>query len=281
MKKTYSLIAAAAALLLAACGTTAGGTSSAEGEETAAAGALSEPLVVGATPVPHAEILQFVQDELADDAGLTLEIVEFTDYVQPNVALAEGQIDANYFQTVPYLDEQSEAAGYDFTAVTEVHLEPLGLYSSTLEDVTDLPDGAEIAIPNDPTNGGRALTLLAANDLLTLADTGTASPTVRDITENPKNLKITQIEAAQLPRSLADVDAAVINGNYAIDAGLEPATDALLLEDAEGNPNVNVVVVRAGEEDDPRVLALDELLRSEQVRQFIEENYQGAVIPAF
>jgi D-methionine transport system substrate-binding protein len=279
MRKTPAALAVLTVVLLAACGSGSDDATSDAATDTAAA--LSEPLKVGASPVPHAEILKFVQDELAGDTGLKLEIVEFTDYIQPNVALAEKQIDANYFQTVPYLEEQSTAAGYDFTAVTKVHLEPLGLYSSSLKDVADLPDGAEIAIPNDPTNGGRALDLLAANGLLTLADTGATSPSARDITDNPKNLKITEIEAAQLPRSLQDVDAAVINGNYAIDAGLKPAEDALVLEEAEDNPNVNVLVVRAGDEDDPRVQALAQLLTSDEVRTFIEDTYQGAVIPAF
>lgn len=279
MRKTRAALAVLTAVLLAACGS--GSDDATTGADATGTAASSEPLKVGATPVPHAEILRFVQEKLAEEAGLKLEIVEFTDYIQPNVALAEKQIDANYFQTVPYLEEQSAAAGYEFTAVANVHLEPLGLYSSSLQDAAALPDGAQLAIPNDPTNGGRALRLLADNGLLTLADTGTTSPTVRDITDNPKNFKITEIEAAQLPRSLPDVDAAVINGNYAIDAGLKPAEDALVLEDAEDNPNVNVLVVRSGGEDDPRVVALARLLTTDDVRKFIEDTYEGAVIPAF
>jgi D-methionine transport system substrate-binding protein len=273
MRSTNSLAAAlvvATALAVSACG---GGS--------AELSASDEPLRVGASPVPHAEILRFIDEELADDAGLDLDIVEFTDYVQPNVALDDGSIDANYFQTVPYLEEQEADGGYDFTALDPVHIEPLGIYSDSLADLADLPDGATVAIPNDPTNAGRALRLLAANDLITLADTGKAAPTALDIAENPKDLQIQEIEAAQLPRSLADVDAAVINGNYAIDADLKPAEDALALEEAEGNPNANLLVVRAGTEDDERIQQLEELLHSDEVRNFIEKTYEGAVIPAF
>ena len=269
-RTTLAAVATATLLGLTACG---GG----EAELSAA----DEPLRVGASPVPHAEILRFVDEELADDAGLDLEIVEFTDYVQPNVALDDGSLDANYFQTVPYLEEQEASAGYDFTALEPVHIEPLGIYSESLTDLADLPDGATVAIPNDPTNAARALRLLEANDLITLADTGDAAPTALDIEANPKDLEIQQVEAAQLPRSLADVDAAVINGNYAIDADLSPAEDALALEEAEGNPNANLLVVRSGNEDAERIVQLEELLHSDEVRQFIEETYAGAVLPAF
>ncbi|MBN1091329.1 MetQ/NlpA family ABC transporter substrate-binding protein [Blastococcus sp. TML/M2B] len=268
-RSVLAAVAAAAVLGLSACG----GDAELSGAD--------EPLRVGASPVPHAEILNFIADELADDAGLELEIVEFTDYVQPNVALDDGSLDANFFQTVPYLEEQEKNAGYDFTALDPVHIEPLGLYSESIDDVAALPDGATIAIPNDPTNAGRALRLLEANDLLTLADTGDDAPTALDVDQNPKNLEITEVEAAQLPRSLADVDAAVINGNYAIDADLNPAEDALVLEEGEGNPNANLLVVRTGDEGDERITKLEELLHSDEVRTFIEETYSGAVLPAF
>jgi D-methionine transport system substrate-binding protein len=245
-RSTLLLAASAATVLLAACG---GG----EAELSAA----DEPLRVGASPVPHAEILRYIDEELAADAGLDLEIVEFTDYVQPNVALDDGSLDANYFQTVPYLEEQETSAGYDFASLEPVHIEPLGIYSSTLTDLADLPDGANVA------------------------DTGDAAPTSLDIEGNPTNLEISEVEAAQVPRSLADVDIAVINGNYAIEADLVPAEDALALEDAEGNPNANLVVVRTGDEDDERIKQLEELLHSDEVRSFIEQTYEGAVIPAF
>ncbi|SEK81806.1 D-methionine transport system substrate-binding protein [Blastococcus sp. DSM 46786] len=271
MRTRFPALLAASAMtaLLAACG--------GEAELSAA----DEPLRVGASPVPHAEILRYIDENLAEDAGLDLEIVEFTDYVQPNVALDDGSLDANYFQTTPYLEEQEASAGYDFEALDPVHIEPLGIYSSTLTDLADLPDGATVAIPNDPTNAARALRLLEANGLITLADTGDAAPTSLDIEGNPKNLEISEVEAAQVPRSLADVDIAVINGNYAIEADLVPAEDALALEEGEGNPNANLLVVRTGDEGDERIQELEGLLHSDEVRQFIEENYEGAVLAAF
>ena len=264
---------------LAACGSSDDTT----GTEPAASGTAGQSLgtlKVGATPVPHAEILQYVKDNLAEGVGLELEIVEFTDYIQPNVALNEGQLDANYFQHIPYLEEQEKSAGYDFANVGGVHLEPLGVYSQKVTSLDQLADGATIAIPNDPTNGGRALKLLAANGLITLADTGDTSPTARDIADNPKNLEIVEIEAAQLPRSLQDVDAAVINGNYAIEADLNPAEDALAIESAQDNPYVNVLVTRTELKDDPRIQALIALLQGPEVKAFIEQQYSGAVIPA-
>jgi D-methionine transport system substrate-binding protein len=271
MRTRFPALLAASAMtaLLAACG---GQT------ELSAA---DEPLRVGASPVPHAEILRYIDENLAEDAGLDLEIVEFTDYVQPNVALDDGSLDANYFQTIPYLEEQETRAGYDFEALDPVHVEPLGIYSNTLTDLADLPDGATVAIPNDPTNAARALRLLEANGLITLADTGDAAPTSLDVEGNPKELEISEVEAAQVPRSLADVDIAVINGNYAIEADLVPAEDALALEEGEGNPNANLLVVRTGDEGDERIQELEELLHSDDVRQFIEQNYEGAVLAAF
>ncbi|WP_104525452.1 MetQ/NlpA family ABC transporter substrate-binding protein [Blastococcus atacamensis] len=272
MRTRFPALLAATAMtaLLTACG---GGDAELSGAD--------EPLRVGASPVPHAEILRYIDENLAEDAGLDLEITEFTDYIQPNVALDDGSLDANYFQTIPYLEEQEASAGYDFQALEPVHIEPLGIYSSTLTDLADLTDGATVAVPNDPTNAARALRLLEANDLITLADTGDAAPTSLDIEGNPKNLEISEVEAAQVPRSLTDVDIAVINGNYAIEADLVPAEDALALEAAEGNPNANLLVVRTGDEDDERIQQLEELLHSDEVRQFIEDTYEGAVLPAF
>ncbi|WP_131103622.1 MetQ/NlpA family ABC transporter substrate-binding protein [Ornithinimicrobium sufpigmenti] len=270
---TLTVLLTAGALALSACGSDTAAETGGTAED-------SGPLTVGVSPLPHAQILQFVDDELAEEAGLELELVEFTDYLQPNVALDDGSLDANYFQHAPYLAEQEAAAGYDFEAVAPVHLEPLGLYSATLGTVEEIPDGAQIAIPNDPTNGARALHLLADQGLLTLADTGEASATVLDIEDNPQDLQFVEIEAAQLPRSLPDVDAAVINGNYAIQADLSPATDALAAEAPEDNPYANLLVVRAGDEDDPRIAQLAELLGSEEVARFIEDTYDGAVISA-
>jgi D-methionine transport system substrate-binding protein len=238
-------------------------------------------LKVGASPVPHAEILNYIKANLAEGEGLNLEVVEFTDYIQPNVALQDKQIDANYFQTVPYLDEQKRSRGYDFTPLEAVHLEPLGLYSRKFDDLAAVPDGAQVGIPNDPTNAGRSLRLLADKGLITLKDTGQNAPTALDVDQNSKQLKITEIEAAQLPRSLQDLDLAVINGNYALEGGLTPAKDALELESAENNPNANLLVVRTGDQDDPRVQKLEKLLHSPEVKKFIEDKYQGAVIPTF
>jgi len=235
---------------------------------------------VGAVPVPHGEILTFVQETFGESRGIEIEIVEFTDYVQPNVALDEGEIDANFFQHQPYLDEFNEQRGTSLVSVVPVHIEPLGIYSNDIESLDDIEDGAQIAIPNDVTNAGRALKLLEANGLLTM-DEDVDNPSVRDITDNPKVLEIVELEAAQLPRSLEDVDLAVINGNYALEAGLKPAEDALALESGEDNPYANFLVVREGDEDEPAVQLLAELLQTDEVRTFIEESYEGGVLPAF
>ena len=274
-----TLLALTGALTLAACGGETGSADDTADDAAGSAGAENTTLTVGASTVPHGEILQFVADELAADAGLKIEIVEFTDYVQPNVALDEGALDANYFQHQPYLDQQIADAGYDFVGLVPVHLEPLGVYSDSLGSIAEIPQGGTVAIPNDPTNGGRALDLLAAEGLITLAETE-GSPTVLDIDENPKDIEFTEVEAAQLPRSLADVDAAVINGNYAIEADLSPAQDAIAAEAAEGNPYANLLVVRAEDQDDEALVALAELLQSNEVATFIEDTYSGAVIPA-
>ncbi|MFI6318499.1 MetQ/NlpA family ABC transporter substrate-binding protein [Nonomuraea sp. NPDC050556] len=263
---------AALALLLTACGTSQSATPAAATQDAV--------LKVGASPVPHAEILQFVKNNLAKQAGLNLEIVEFTDYVQPNVQLSEGQLGANFFQHKPYLDDFNASKGTKLSFVTPVHLEPLGLYSKKLTDVAALPAEATVAVPNDATNLGRALKLLADNGIITLKDGVGTAATERDVTANPKKLTFKPIEAAQIPRSLEDVDAAVINGNYAIEAGLKPATQALVLEKTEGNPYANGLVVQAGHEKDPNIVKLGQLLQDQKVKDFIQKKYEGAVIPA-
>jgi D-methionine transport system substrate-binding protein len=274
------------ALGLAACGSdddsdTTSAAASAPATTGAGGGRLSsEPLRVAATPVPHAEILAFVKDELAPRAGLNLEIREFTDYVVPNTALDEGQVDANYFQTPGYLEDQSRARGFDFVSVADVHIEPLGLYSKKVRSIDEIPDGAKVAIPNDAANEARALRLLDANGIIRLEDPESETATPRDIADNPHDLDFTEVEAAQTPRALDDVDLAVINGNYALEARLSPADDALVLERAEGNPNVNLLVTTPDLQDDPRIVELARLLRSPEVRRFIEQKYRGAVIPA-
>ena len=273
MRRLTALVASATLLLgLAACGS----------DDSDAAGTTgTDTLKVGVSPVPHAEILKYVADNLAAGEGLKLEIVEFNDYIQPNVALQEKQLDANYFQHVPYLDEEKASKGYKFTALKPVHIEPLGVYSKTVKNLADVPDGGVVGIPNDPSNSGRALNLLAANNLLTLKPGAGVKATEKDITANPKNLKFTALEAAQLPRSLEDTALSVINGNYAIETGLKPATDALALETGENNPYANLVVVRTGDEGDERVAKLEKLLHSGEVKKFITDKYQGSVLPAF
>ncbi|MFF8033283.1 MULTISPECIES: MetQ/NlpA family ABC transporter substrate-binding protein [unclassified Streptomyces] len=270
-KITTAVLAAGALTLgLTACGS-----------EKDAASDTSGPLVVAASPVPHAEILTFVRDNLAEEAGLDLEVKEFTDYVTPNTATEDGSVGANYFQTQPYLDDFNKKNGTHVVSVVDVHLEPLGLYSRKAGKTAELRSGATIAIPNDTVNEGRALQLLAEGGLLTLKEGVGAAATPADITENPKKLTFKELEAAQTPRVLDDVDAAVVNGNYAIESDLEPAEDALVLESAEGNPNSNLLAVKEGNEDDPRVKKLAELLTSPEVKKFIEDKYAGSVLASF
>ncbi|MEV7022999.1 MetQ/NlpA family ABC transporter substrate-binding protein [Kitasatospora sp. NPDC093558] len=270
VKFTSVLATAGLAFSLAACSSS--GSSSSDP---------NAPLKVVASPTPHGQILKFVKDNLADKAGLKLDIKEVTDYVTPNTAVQDGSADANYFQHVPYLEDFNKKNGTTIVSVEPVHLEPLGVYSKKIKSITDLPDGATIGLPNDATNEGRALKLLADNKLITLKDGVTTAATPADITGNPKNLKWKELEAAQLPRSVADLDAAVINGNYALDSGLKPATDALVLEKAEGNPYANILAVKKGKENDPRVKKLAELLHSPEVKKYIDDTFKGSVIPAF
>ncbi|MFL1382088.1 MULTISPECIES: MetQ/NlpA family ABC transporter substrate-binding protein [unclassified Nocardiopsis] len=266
--------AALAAAVLAACG-----SPSERAEEGTDEDGLTV-LRVGATPTPHAEILQFIDENLAADAGLRLEIVEYTDYNQPNAALAEGELDANYYQTVPFLEEYLAGnTGADLSYVSDVHLEAFGIYSEDVADLADLPEGAEIGVPNDTSNMGRALHLLADADVITLADDVEGSPTVDDIEDNPLNVKVTPVEAAQLPRSLQDLDAAVVNGNYALEADLPNTANALAWEGTENNPYANGLVVRSEDADAEDIVRLDGLLHSPQVRDFMEERWQGIVLP--
>ncbi|MFH0177826.1 MetQ/NlpA family ABC transporter substrate-binding protein [Streptomyces cacaoi] len=251
------------------------------GSDKDAASDTSGPLTVAASPTPHAEILNFVKDKLAKKAGLDLEVKEFTDYVTPNTATEDGSVDANYFQNQPYLDDFNKKNGTHIVPVVTVHLEPLGLYSHKVKSADALKSGATVAVPNDSVNEARALKLLAANKLITLKEGVGNDATPADITENPKKLKFKELEAAQTPRSLDDVDAAVINGNYAIEADLKPASDALVLESAKDNPYGNFLAVKDGNEDDPRVKKLAKLLTSAEVKKFIEDKYDGSVIASF
>jgi D-methionine transport system substrate-binding protein len=237
----------------------------------------SNTLTIGASPIPHAQLLNLVKEELAAQ-GITLRVVEFTDYVQPNTALIAGDLDANFFQHIPYLESNAEWSSRLVSAFG-VHIEPFGLYSRRHRSIAALPNGATIAIPNDPSNGGRALLLLQANGLIRLREGSGLNATPRDIVSNPKNFRFQELEAAQLPRSLQDVDAAAINGNYALQAGLNPASDSLIIEGAE-SPYVNIVVVQKGNERNPKIIALKNALLSERVRNYINRNYEG-VVPVF
>ncbi|MFJ2537105.1 MetQ/NlpA family ABC transporter substrate-binding protein [Pseudomonas sp. NPDC087614] len=238
-----------------------------------------ETLTVAATPVPHAEILEFVKSALAKE-GVDLKVKVFTDYVQPNVQVAEKRLDANFFQHQPYLDEFNKAKGTHLVAVTGVHLEPLGAYSSKIKDLKDLPSGANVVIPNDATNGGRALLLLAKAGVIKLKDSNNILSTVKDIVENPKDLKIRELEAATIPRVLTQVDLALINTNYALEAKLDPSKDALVIE-GNDSPYVNILVSREDNKDSDAMKKLAAALHSPEVKQFITEKYKGAVLPAF
>lgn len=296
MKKFVSLLltGALACALLAGCG----GGNTASPSPSASAPASSAPvepsapvasnplegtvLKVGATPAPHAEILEVVKGLLAEQ-GITLEIVEFNDYIQPNLAVESGELDANYFQHVTYMNEFNVSDSTHLVSAADVHYEPFGLYAGKTASIADLADGAQIAVPNDTTNEARALLLLEQEGLITLKEGAGITATKADIAENPKNLDIVELEANQLPVRLADVDMAVINGNYAIDAGLKVA-DAVAIEAADGEAAtayVNVLAVKEGNEDSPAIQALAAALTSQEVKDFIDETYAGAVVPVF
>lgn len=260
MKKSFKTLLAAAFILVGAT-------------------ALAGELKVGATPVPHAELLNLVKEDLKTE-GVDLKVVEFTDYVTPNLALAEGELDANFFQHFPYLEKFSNERGLNLVSAGKVHVEPLGVFSQKIKDIKDLPNKATIAIPSDPSNGGRALILLHNNGIIKLNDPTNLYVTEFDIVENPKKLKFKPIEAAQLPRVLPDVEAAVINGNYALEAGFSPVEDSLLLEGAE-SPYANIIAVKSGDESKEDIQKLLKVLQSKKVSNYIGANYKGGVVPAF
>lgn len=236
-------------------------------------------LKVGATPVPHAELLNLVKDDLLAQ-GIDLQIIEFTDYIKPNLSLNDGEIDANFFQHVPYQDSFNTDHGTEIVSVGTVHVEPLGLYSKKYKSVEELPNGAQIAIPSDAVNGGRSLILLADKGLIKLSESAGLEATEKDIIENPKQFKFIAVEAAQLPRVLDDVDASIINGNYALEAKLNPAKDAILLEGAE-SPYANILSVKKGNETDERIQKLLIALQSDKVKDYIDSHYNGGVVAAF
>ena len=269
-------------LSLAACGGDSAADSGAADTGAAEEGGDSGEtvtLTVAASPTPHAVILEQCVPILAEQ-GIDLVINQYSDYVVPNTAVEDGDEDANYFQHLPYLEEFNETRGTHLVSVAGVHIEPMGIYAGRVESLEDLPDGAVIGIPNDPTNEGRALLLLEAQGLITLDDSSNLSATPNNIVDNPKNLQFEEIEAQTLPSSRPDLDLAVINSNYALGAGQNPTTDALAIESGD-SPYVNVLVVKEGNEDNAAVQALVEALHSDTIRDFITEEFDGAVVPAF
>lgn len=296
MKKLISAtLAASLALSLAACGSSASTDSvAASSESTAASSEAAEStaetselagttLKVAASPTPHAEILNAAKDILAEQ-GIDLEVIEFTEYVQPNLVTESGEVDANYFQHKPYLDGFNVEQGTHLVSVGPVHYEPLGIYPGKSSDLENIADGATIAIPSDTTNEARALQLLATQGLITVRDDAGLTATINDITENPHNIKFEEIEAAQLPRTVQDVDFAVINGNYALAAGFSVKNDALATEDASSEAAqtyANILAVKEGRENDPAIQALYAALTSDKVKDYINSTYDGAVVPIF
>ena len=290
MKKLVSLLlsGALAVGLLAGCGggtgtsQTPAGNSESPAASTETGSLEGTTLKVGATPAPHAEILEVVVPILAEQ-GITLEIVQYNDYVQPNNAVEDGSLDANYFQHITYMNDFNDQNGTHLVSAAEVHYEPMSLYAGKVSSLDELADGALIGVPNDATNEARALLVLQQEGLITLREGAGITATINDIVDNPKNLQFSEMEAAQLPLRLADLDMAVINGNYAIDAGLN-VSDALAVESADGEAAqayVNVLAVKEGRETDPAIQALAAALCSDEVKTYIEENYNGAVVAVF
>ena len=276
LKKLFAALAVSGGLVftLAGCGDKAPAEKAAAPAQTAAV-----ELKIGVSPVPHADIINFVAPTLEKE-GVKVKVIALNDYVQPNLALSEKELDANFFQHKPYLDTFSKEHKLNLAVLAAVHLEPMGVYSKSIKNVADLPDGAKIAVPNDPTNGGRALKVLETAGILKVRPEAGILASPADIVDNPKHVKIVEVEAAQLPRALDDVDAAVINSNYALAAKLNPTKDAIAIE-SKDSPYANVVVVRAGDENRPELQKLKNALLTPEVKKFLEEKYQGAVVPAF
>ena len=275
--KFFAALTLAATLLITGCG---GGDAPAKTDGGDKAATKEVTLKIGATPVPHSEILEEIKPDLKEK-GITLEIVEFNDYVQPNIALNDKELDANFFQHEPYLNDFiKEHKDVKLKNAGGVHIEPMGIYSKKIKDLKELADGATVSIPNDPTNGGRALLLLQKAGLLKLKDGVNEMATVQDIAENPKNLKIQEVEAAQLPRTLEDVDISIINTNFAMNADLNPMKDALFIED-KTSPYVNIIAVRDGDENREEIKTLLNTIKTDKVKKFIEDKYKGAIVPAF
>lgn len=286
---TFLALSLLLTFVLSGCGNAAKSNTVSNSSDSASSSSSTEQkeeikvLKVGAVPVPHSEILTFIKDKLKEK-GVDLQIVEFTDYVQPNLALQNKELDANYFQHQPYLTDFNKKNNTQLSATVAVHFEPLGLYPGKTRNLNDLKEGDTIAVPNDTTNEARALLLLQAAGILKIKDDAGLEATVKDITENPKKIKIKELEAAQISRSLKDVNLAVINGNYAIEAGLSAAKDALKAEDKDSlaaKTFANIITIRTGDENRKEIKILNEVITSAEVRDFINQKYKGAVIPVF
>ena len=292
MKKLLALtLALVLCLGLAACGggtstdtdTNADTSSDADTNGDATANGETITLTVGATPNPHAEILAQVKDGLAAE-GIDLVVKEYSDYVVPNTAVEEGDLDANYFQHTPYMEKFNEENGTHLVSVGKIHYEPMGIYPGLTKTLEELPDGATIAVPNDATNEARALQLLAAQGLIELKEDAGLNATPNDITSNPKNLQFKELEAAMLPQTASEVDLSVINSNFAMEGGMNPATDSLASEDADSEAAqtfANIIAVKEGHENDPAIQALVKALQSDKVKEYIEKTYSGAVVAVF
>ena len=292
MKKLLALtLALVLCLGLAACvggtstdtDTNADSSSDADTNGDATANGETITLTVGATPNPHAEILAQVKDDLAAE-GIDLVVKEYSDYVVPNTAVEEGDLDANYFQHTPYMEKFNEENGTHLVSVGKIHYEPMGIYPGLTKTLEELPDGATIAVPNDATNEARALQLLAAQGLIELKEDAGLNATPNDITSNPKNLQFKELEAAMLPQTASEVDLSVINSNFAMEGGMNPATDSLASEDADSEAAqtfANIIAVKEGHENDPAIQALVKALQSDKVKEYIEKTYSGAVVAVF
>ena len=281
MNNTKKIIALAAAAVLTLSLAACSGNNSSSTADNSSSDASSTVIRVGASPSPHAEILEFAKDQLAAK-GYELEIVEFTDYVMPNVALYEGDLDANFFQHTPYLDNYNEQNGTDLVSACKVHFEPMGLYSETLTSVSDVAEGSKVGVPNDPTNEARALNLLEAQGLIKLREGAGLNATPLDIEENPLNLEFVELEAAQLPRNLSEFAIAAINGNYAIEADI---LDKVIVNEAADSESAqeyaNILAVQSGELETDKTKALVEALTSDETREFINTQYEDQFIPVF
>lgn len=278
-KKIYAILAGVCLLAsLTGCGGTKEAAKSAAKPADGKA-AKNIVLKMGASPVPHAEILNFIKPILAKD-GVDMQVIEFNDYVKPNMALNDKELDANFFQHKPYMDKFASDRKMELVSLAAVHLEPMGVYSKSVKKIDEVPAGAKVAIPNDPTNGGRALAVLEKAGLIKMRQGVGINGTPSDIQDNPKSLMIVEIEAALLPRSMEDVALSVINSNFAMQASLNPTKDALFVE-SKDSPYANIIAVRKGDEKKPEMQKLKKAITSPEVKKFIQEKYKGAIIPSF